>query len=159
VAPRLFCSCAASSLIGHSAQRGVATIAGRNFTGAGVDLLRKVKLAALRDPQLLAFADDFFPDPPRTDHFQPEPGCSAATFRGSDAQVAALTGTLLTHALALLSSADGGAARAVLVDLGLSLVDSLDAAHEPVSGRAAVRRRPGRGADPRDAARVVDLAE
>jgi NTE family protein len=44
------------------------------------------------------FANEFWPDPPRVDVFQPEPGCSAPTFRGSGAEVTALAGTLLTSA-------------------------------------------------------------
>ena len=34
-------------------------------------------------PPLGGFADEFWPDQPRTEHLQPEPGCSDATFRGS----------------------------------------------------------------------------
>lgn len=110
-----------SLLLGHTACRGIATIAPTGYSGGGVDLLRKVKMATLAEPQLRAFAEDFFPDPPRTDHFQPEPGCSEATFVGSDAEVASLTATLLLHALNACSQtyAASTSANAVLVDLGL----------------------------------------
>ncbi len=111
-----------SLLLGHTAQRGVATLAPRGYSGGGVDLLRKAKMSVLGATDLRPFADDFFPDPPRSTHFQPEPGCSEATFVGSHAEVTALAATLLTHALAILATpSDGGPdGHAVLVDLGLN---------------------------------------
>lgn len=119
-----------SLLLGHTACRGVATISPTGYSGGGVDLLRKVKLAMLAEPELRVFAEDFFPDPPRTDHFQPEPGCSEATFVGSDAEVAALTATLLLHALKVYSqtSASGPSGNAIIVDLGIS--DAPAATHQ-----------------------------
>lgn len=111
-----------SLLLGHTACRGIATISSTGYSGGGVDLLRKAKLAMLAEPKLRAFAEDFFPDPPRTDHFQPEPGCSEATFVGSDAEVVALTAILLLHVLKASSwtSTSGASGNAVLVDLGIS---------------------------------------
>ncbi|MGD9893179.1 MAG: ThiF family adenylyltransferase [Dehalococcoidia bacterium] len=107
-------------LLGHRATRAMTTVAPSDYTGSGIDLMRKVKVAVFADPDLDAFAEDFFPDPPRSDYFQPEPGCSEATFVGADADVAALTATLLTHSLSLWrSAADSARAAAVLVDLGL----------------------------------------
>ncbi len=109
-----------SLMLGHMASRGVATVAPTGYSGGGADLTRKVKLAALTSADLRAFADDFFPNPPRSDYFQPEPGCSEATFVGSDTEVAALTATLLAHALSLCGPlSDPTAGGAVLVDLGL----------------------------------------
>jgi proteasome lid subunit RPN8/RPN11 len=110
-----------SLLIGHTAHRGVATLAPRGYSGGGADLLRKAKMSMLRATDLRPFADDFFPDPPRATHFQPEPGCSEATFTGSHAEVAALAATLLTHTLAILAAPSPGGpdGHAVLVDLGL----------------------------------------
>ena len=84
--------------LGHTAEYGLCAVAPRGYSGATADVLRRVKLACTSRPGLQAFAEEFWPDPPRTDHFQPEPGCSDATFRGSGAEVAALTGTLLTAA-------------------------------------------------------------
>ena len=119
-----------SFLLGHTAYRGIATISPTGYSGGGMDLLRKVKMAVLADPELCAFAEDFFPDPPRTDHFQPEPGCSEATFVGSDAEVAALTAMLLTHALKACSqtTASGSSGNAILVDLDIG--DSLAATRQ-----------------------------
>lgn len=107
-------------VLGHTARRGIVTIAPPTFSGAGVDLMRKVKLETLSDPGLQTFADDFFPDPPRSEYFQPEPGCSEATFVGSDAEVAGLTATMLVRALRACTAARfPSSGSAVLVDLGI----------------------------------------
>ncbi len=103
-------------LAGFQATRGMALVAPSDYTGAGVDLLRKTKIITSSAPKLTAFADDFFPDPPRTEYFQPEPGCSEATFTGSNAQLAALAGTLLLHAL---RHSNEPHASVTLCDLGL----------------------------------------
>lgn len=110
-----------SLLIGHTAHRGLATLAPQGYSGGGVDLLRKVKISALSATDLQPFAEDFFPDPPRATYFQPEPGCSETTFVGSFAEVTALTATLLTHTLAFLTTPSPGGpdGHAVLFDMGL----------------------------------------
>jgi len=89
-----------TALIGHTAEHGLATVIGPGYTGAGLDALRATKLACVRSRRLAGFLDEFWPDPPRTEHFQPEPGCSSPTFRGSGAEATALAGTLLTAAAA-----------------------------------------------------------
>jgi integrative and conjugative element protein (TIGR02256 family) len=100
----------ASFAIGHRAERGVATLCLPGATGSGVDMLRRLGLAGhlgTRDG-LGDLVADLFPDPPRTTRFHPEPGCSAPTFVGSAAEVAALAGHLLTAVLGGLSARDGG---------------------------------------------------
>lgn len=89
---------AIAMLVGHTAERGICVISPPGYSGATTDVLRRTKLACTSRPALDGFADEFWPDPPRTEHFQPEPGCSDATFRGSGAEVASLTATLLTAA-------------------------------------------------------------
>lgn len=89
-----------ATLLGHIAEHAICAIAPPRHTGSTADVLRRAKLACTSRPGLEGFADEFWPDPPRTDYFQPEPGCSDATFRGSGAEVAALTGILLTAAAA-----------------------------------------------------------
>ncbi|MGP3637665.1 ThiF family adenylyltransferase [Streptomyces sp. 24-1644] len=95
----------ATLMIGHHATRGIAALSPRGATGGGTDVLRRTALTAHADATH-AFddlIDDFFPTEPRTDLFQPEPGCSDATFTGSAADVTALAGQLTTgvlHALA-----------------------------------------------------------
>ncbi len=93
-----------TTIIGHTAQHGIATIALPNHTGAGADTLRATKLACARDSRLRGFLQEFWPNPPRTDTFQPEPGCSTPTFRGSGAEVSALAGILLTSVASELSA-------------------------------------------------------
>jgi integrative and conjugative element protein (TIGR02256 family) len=90
--------------IGHLAERGIATLALPDATGASTDMLRKLALAARTAPHLADVADDFFPDPPRATSFQPEPGCSEPTFRGSATEVNALASQLLAGALAGLQA-------------------------------------------------------
>jgi integrative and conjugative element protein (TIGR02256 family) len=102
----------ATVLIGHDATRGIATISYPGSSGGGADILRRLSLTARADVTgaLADIVDDFFPDPPRTDLFQPEPGCSDVTFVGSAADVSGLAGQLLTgvfHALMAESDEDG----------------------------------------------------
>jgi predicted acylesterase/phospholipase RssA/molybdopterin/thiamine biosynthesis adenylyltransferase len=85
-----------TTIIGHTAQHGIATISFPGHSGAGADTLRATKLACARTPRLRGFLQEFWPDPPRTDFFQPEPGCSSPTFQGSGAEVNALAANLLT---------------------------------------------------------------
>jgi predicted acylesterase/phospholipase RssA len=85
-------------IFGHTAEHGISVVAPPTHTGGPADLLRRAGLACASEPGLGGFADEFWPDPPRVDDFQPEPGCSEPTFRGSAAEVAALAGTLLSSA-------------------------------------------------------------
>ncbi|HYM55255.1 MAG TPA: patatin-like phospholipase family protein, partial [Solirubrobacteraceae bacterium] len=91
-------------IIGHTAQHGIATLALPEHTGAGADTLRATKLTCARNTRLRGFLREFWPDPPRTDIFQPEPGCSTPTFRGSGAEVSALAASLLTSVAGDLST-------------------------------------------------------
>lgn len=109
-------------LVGSKAARGMALVSPVGYPGAGADLLRKAKIITCTDATLRPFADDFFPDPPRAEHFQPEPGCSEATFTGSNAHLAALAGTLLLHAQRHLG---GTHASVTLFDLGLDAAAQL----------------------------------
>ncbi len=92
--------------IGHLAERGIAALALPGASGAGADILRRLALAVPSTAGLADVAADFFPHPPRTKIFQPEPGCSAPTFRGSASEVQALAAQLLAGALHDLSVAD-----------------------------------------------------
>jgi predicted acylesterase/phospholipase RssA/proteasome lid subunit RPN8/RPN11 len=83
-------------IFGHTAEQGISVVAPPGHSGGPADLLRRVGLACTTEPGLGGFAEEFWPDPPRTDVFQPEPGCSEPTFRGAGAEVAALAGSLLS---------------------------------------------------------------
>ncbi|MET9617513.1 ThiF family adenylyltransferase [Kitasatospora indigofera] len=91
-------------MIGHRATNGIAALSPRGASGAGMDILRRLALAAHTDTTgtMSDIAEDFFPATARTALFQPEPGCSDATFTGSAFDVTGLVGQLLTgmlHAL------------------------------------------------------------
>jgi integrative and conjugative element protein (TIGR02256 family) len=148
-----------SLMLGHTASRGIVTLAPSGYTGAGADLLRKLKLSTLSERGLRAFAEDFFPDPPRTTYFEPEPGCSEPTFVGSDAEVAALSASLLLQGLRILRSQGdaptptASTAHAVLVDLGL---DGCAAITRELEWPAdAVLNEPGAGLQVRIAPRAL----
>jgi integrative and conjugative element protein (TIGR02256 family) len=96
-------------LIGHQARRGVLALARPGASGAGRDILRKLGLAAVGG-QLADVREDFFPDPPRTRFFQPEPGCSDPTFTGSAAETTALAAHLMTAGLDALAGHAGSCA-------------------------------------------------
>ena len=82
------------TMIGHQARRGLVVTCKAGATGATTDAIRKAKLASSMQPALASYADEFWPIPPRTDLFFPEPGCSDPTFTGSDAEVKALASTM-----------------------------------------------------------------
>lgn len=94
-----------SVMAGHRSEHGLATLALHGSTGAGADILRRFAVAASSVPDLRDVLDDFYPDLPRSDEFQPEPGCSDPTFVGSAADLAILAAQLLNAALTVLSDA------------------------------------------------------
>ena len=85
-------------MIGSKARNGVVVTAPSTATGGTADAMRKAKIAAARTPAMRPYADEFWPEPPRTDLFLPEPGCSDPTFTGSHAEVAALASTMVVAA-------------------------------------------------------------
>jgi integrative and conjugative element protein (TIGR02256 family) len=91
----------ATVLIGHDAQRGIATLSLAGATGAGVDVLRRLglRLRTLARSEVSDVLGDFYADPPRGDLFQPEPGCSDVTFVGSFSDVVGLAGQMFTGIL------------------------------------------------------------
>lgn len=118
----------ASFVIGHEAQRGVATLSFAGASGGGADILRRLGLEGRLDAAtgLGDVVRDLFPDPPRNDLFQPEPGCSEATFEGSAAEVTALASHLFTGVLARLKGGPekgrpAGPMSAYVVRLGCDL--------------------------------------
>ena len=95
----------ATVLIGHDAQRGIATLSLAGATGAGVDVLRRLglRLRTRSGSEAADVLDDFYADPPRGDLFQPEPGCSDVTFVGSYSDVAGLAGQMFAGILRTLN--------------------------------------------------------
>jgi molybdopterin/thiamine biosynthesis adenylyltransferase len=83
-----------SIVFGHEASRGMVTVTPPEHTAGPCDLARKAKIhvrtkaAPRRQPNGYgSFASEFWPDEQRPRSFQPEPGCSAPTFRGSFEQL------------------------------------------------------------------------
>lgn len=85
-------------MIGHQARNGLVVTARPAATGGTADAVRKARLVAARKPNLSEYAEEFWPDSPRSDPFFPEPGCSDPTFTGSGAEVAALAATMFLAA-------------------------------------------------------------
>jgi predicted acylesterase/phospholipase RssA len=85
----------ASMIIGHTARRGIVVFSPAHFSGGPQELFRRSKIESSRRVELKPWLDDFWPAEPRTRLFQPEPGCSDATFIGSQADVSVLAGTML----------------------------------------------------------------
>ena len=96
-------------VIGHDARRGILALSRPGASGAGRDILRKLGLAASGDQagRLADVADDFFPEQPRGELFQPEPGCSDPTFTGSAAEASALAAHLMAAGLDALAGRAG----------------------------------------------------
>lgn len=109
-------------MIGYQARNGLVTTARPDATGGTADAVRKAKITAARKPALREYANEFWPDPPRTDPFLPEPGCSSPTFTGSDAEVNALASTMFLAATEQLARGR--------TDMTATFV-SLPAAHTP----------------------------
>lgn len=61
-----------TGLFGHDATRALATVSRPGATGSAHDILRRIAIDSRSSAGLTAeIADDFFPDPPRTDMFFP----------------------------------------------------------------------------------------
>ncbi|RSN64669.1 ThiF family adenylyltransferase [Actinomadura sp. WAC 06369] len=106
-------------IIGHRAEHGLLAVSSPQAIGAGHDVLRRTAIRAriTQDTAWRDIADDFFPDPPRTEMFFPEPGCSAPTFVASAADAGALAAGMLTQAIQVVSATprDRGAMTAAAV--------------------------------------------
>lgn len=87
----------ASMMIGHSAENGLSVLTGRNSIAGPHDIIRKAKMFAANEIPLKYYVDEFWPAKPRTELFQPEPGCSDPTFVGSESDVALLAGLMLNN--------------------------------------------------------------
>ncbi len=95
-----------TGLFGHDAVRALGIVSRPGATGSAHDILRRIAIDAHanRDEGLVGdIADDFFPDPPRTAMFVPEPGCSSPTFTGSAIQTTALASSVFWAAVSELA--------------------------------------------------------
>lgn len=79
----------ASLVVDATSAKLLVSIAGAKASGGSWDIFRKTKIELLRSGQK-EFADAFHPEAASTNLFQPEPGCSEPTFRGSAAEAGAM---------------------------------------------------------------------
>ncbi|MEU3626692.1 hypothetical protein BS329_35885 [Amycolatopsis coloradensis] len=146
-------------IIGHQADLGLVTVARSGATGTGHDILRRVLLRSRRTdlPEWQDVIADFFPNPPRSGMFFPEPGCSEPTFVGSAADVTALAAALFTAAVQDLAAEPTGeetmsaiaVRRPCLTDARQSAVKALSWPND------VVRTDPGIGYDVRISAEAM----
>jgi integrative and conjugative element protein (TIGR02256 family) len=92
-----------SMMVGLRAERGVLVVVPAAYTGGVKDVFRKAKIACCRSTDLRSFADDFYPTAGGFEFFQPEPGCSDATFIGSATDVCVLGASMLNLASSKLA--------------------------------------------------------
>lgn len=95
-----------TGLFGHDAVRALGIVSRPGATGSAHDILRRIAIDAHgnKDGGLVGdIVEDFFPDPPRTEMFVPEPGCSSPTFTGSAMQTTALASSVLWAAISELA--------------------------------------------------------
>lgn len=83
-----------SMLIGRKAERGIVTFIKSSHSGGIKDIYRKAKITACSNKKLSSFVEDFYPLE-NTEIFQPEPGCSDATFVGSEVDISVLSGSMI----------------------------------------------------------------
>lgn len=91
-----------TGLFGHDAVRAISIVSRPGATGSAHDILRRIAIDAHANQGSVLvseIAEDFFPDPPRTEMFVPEPGCSSPTFTGSAMQTTALASSVLWAAI------------------------------------------------------------
>lgn len=93
-----------SMMVGPRATRGLVLLANETHSGGTADVARRAKLAVCGREDLMHFADEFWSAESGHPTFQPEPGCSAATFVGSWADVNALATSMLNLAARDLAS-------------------------------------------------------
>jgi integrative and conjugative element protein (TIGR02256 family) len=103
-----------SMALGHTANKAMMLVATTAHSGGPLDVDRKLRQECYRRPELSEFIEEFWPTTARTKVFQPEPGCSDATFVGSAADVAALSAAMLNLAASELSGGQTVAAAHLL---------------------------------------------
>lgn len=107
-----------SMALGHNADQALMTMAVQDAPGITLDIDRRTKIALSNLPKARHVLDEFWPiSPDRTRLFQPEPGCSSPTFRGSAADVMALTAQMTNVASRWLADPSAIASRARSFDL------------------------------------------
>ena len=102
----------ASMSVSHDALSAMAALSIGERCGGPLDLFRHIKLESCRRPRLSKLREAFWPASPRSERFQPEPGCSEPTFVGSYADLAGLASRMLNAIARTLSKPSGAQAGA-----------------------------------------------
>ena len=89
-----------------NAEAALATLSMPEHSGGPLDLVRQLKIRACRTSELEELLETFWPKKPRTEHFQPEPGCSEPTFVGSDADISTLSARMLNAVTSALQDTE-----------------------------------------------------
>lgn len=106
-----------SMVLGHHCDFGMMTLATDKGAGMALHLDRRAKLTFANSGRGRRFLKEFWPtNPARRVLFQPEPGCSSPTFRGSYVDVLGLAARMTNVASRWLATADGSP-RAFAMDL------------------------------------------
>ena len=108
----------ASVAIDRNAERLLAVVVRPGHSGGPLDVVRRMKLRACGEPQCAAYLGAFFPDPPPP-AFQPEPGCSDATFVGSAVDSAALAAAATNYVGQVLLRDDAASAAGCFLTQGV----------------------------------------
>ena len=104
--------------LGHNADRALMTLAAAASDGMSLDVDRRSKIAFANSSLGMPFLDEFWPvSTDRQRLFQPEPGCSDPTFRGSAADVLGLTSRMFNVGAAWLSDSEQPRHRCYAFDL------------------------------------------
>lgn len=99
----------ASLMISSRAEHAAMAVALPGFSGATLDVLRKLGLSVMNRAHMSVYSEAFWPTEPNRQLFQPEPGCSDPTFIGSSADVGILSGKMLNKLAEILESGDSNA--------------------------------------------------
>ena len=97
----------ASMSVNDDASSAIATLSKAAHSGGVLDLNRRLKLEACRSSRLSELRDAFWPTRPRSERFEPEPGCSEPTFVGSYADLAGHSARMLNAVARALSKPSG----------------------------------------------------
>ncbi|MET4329198.1 proteasome lid subunit RPN8/RPN11 [Bradyrhizobium sp. i1.15.2] len=107
-----------SMVLGHKADQALMTMGVHGAPGITLDIDRRAKIALSNLAKGKQVLDEFWPiSPDRTRLFQPEPGCSSPTFRGSATDVMALTAQMTNVASRWLADPSPAVSRARSFDL------------------------------------------
>ncbi len=98
----------ASMSVNDDASSAIATLSKAAHTGGPLDLNRRLKLEACRSSRLSKLREAFWPKQPKSERFEPEPGCSEPTFVGSFADLVGQSARMLNAIARTLSKPDDG---------------------------------------------------